>query len=69
MNFCYCTLHVCVELANQYPAPTQLQMTHYSNTCLLLEWSCKLAAHSETSPTILGHRVYVNGIAEGQVTQ
>jgi len=42
-------------------------MTHYSNTCLLLEWSCGLAAHSEAPSTILGHRVYVNGIAEGQV--
>ncbi|XP_065897790.1 uncharacterized protein [Dysidea avara] len=52
---------------NHYPAPTQLQMTHYSNTCLLLEWCCGLTAHSEAPPAILSYRVYVNGIAEGQV--
>lgn len=43
-------------------------MTHYSNTCLLLEWSSQAAPPtSEATPTLLGYRVYVNGIAEGQV--
>ena len=43
-------------------------MSHYSNTCLLLEWSSETAMPStEAMPTLLGYRIYVNGIAEGQV--
>ena len=50
-------------------------MTHYSNTCLLLEWSSEAATPTneaathtnEAMPTTLGYRVYVNGVAEGQV--
>lgn len=55
-------------LANNLPAPSQLHMTHYSNTCLLLEWLHEAATPiSKATPTTLGFRVYVNGIAEGQV--
>lgn len=57
-----------VCLVDCLPIPTQLHMTHYSNTCLLLEWTSEVATPtSEATPTILGYRVYVNGIAEGQV--
>jgi len=55
-------------VASCLPSPSQLQMTHYSNTCLLLEWSSEAAMPTiEVTPAILGYRVYVNGIAEGQV--
>ena len=43
------------------PPPSTLRMSHYSPTCLLLEW--------DTNPcsTAIGYAIYVNGALEGTV--
>ena len=47
------------------PVPTELQMSHFSESCVLVQWSPTPATY--TTAVLQGYRVYVNGNAEGMV--
>ena len=52
-----------------HPAPTELKMSHYSISCVLLKWS---PAPTTSRPDITAmkcYRVYVNGEVEGMVRE
>ena len=50
-----------------YPPPTELQMSHYSISCILLKWAPALAPSRPDLTTLKCYRVYVNGEVEGMV--
>jgi len=47
------------------PVPTELQMSHFSESCVLVQWSPIPSTY--TTAVLQGYRVYVNGNAEGMV--
>ena len=49
------------------PRVKDLQLTHFSSTCVLLHWTAAASTSNLSGVVLQGYRVYVNGVPEGMV--
>lgn len=50
--------------------PQSLHMTHYSSSCILIQWDPPAApGKGESSLTLLGYKIYINGESERMVRE